>query len=220
MSRVAIIGAAGGLGHAIVKHCQDNNIPFTAIVRSRPERIQLTRTTDRVAVVPSLSDKQLLQAAFEDCQSVITATGITSTSNDPSAFLSPNLDTIESAMLAANVTRIVIVNTLVTSAPGEGISNAMRFFKWIPGSMGKGATEMQAVVDALGAGKLLKVKWTLVRAGVHPSGANEEPVASADWAGSMNTLQPVSYEAMARWMVEEASACKFVGMAPLVSKKK
>lgn len=36
---VAVIGAAGGLGQGIVKICRAEGIGFTAIVRSRPERI-------------------------------------------------------------------------------------------------------------------------------------------------------------------------------------
>ena len=36
---VAVIGAAGGLGQGILSVCRAEGIDFTAIVRSRPERI-------------------------------------------------------------------------------------------------------------------------------------------------------------------------------------
>src|SRR5947209_2617493 len=36
---VAVIGAAGGLGQGILDVCRTEGIGFTAIVRSRPERI-------------------------------------------------------------------------------------------------------------------------------------------------------------------------------------
>ena len=49
-------------------------------------------------------------------------------------------------------------------------------------------------------------------------GKNERPVASADWNGAANSWSPVSYEAMGRWMLEEAAANEFVRAAPLVSR--
>lgn len=36
---VAVIGAAGGLGQGILSVCRAEGIQFTAVVRSRPERI-------------------------------------------------------------------------------------------------------------------------------------------------------------------------------------
>jgi hypothetical protein len=36
---VAVLGAAGGLGQGILSVCRAEGVNFTAIVRSRPERI-------------------------------------------------------------------------------------------------------------------------------------------------------------------------------------
>jgi len=74
------------------------------------------------------------------------------------------------------------------------------------------------VVDALGNGRFASLRWTLVRAGLNSRGKNERPVASADWDGALNSWAPVSYEAMGRWMLEEASAGAFIHAAPLVSR--
>jgi hypothetical protein len=123
-------------------------------------------------------------------------------------------------MLAAGVDRIVIVNTLLTSLPGQPASRAMRFFTWMPGTMGRGAREQQAVVDALGNGAFSSLRWTLVRAGLNSRGKDERPVASANWVGVLNSWSPVSYEAMGRWMLEEAAANEFVRAAPLVSRRR
>ena len=86
--------------------------------------------------------------------------------------------------------------------------------------MGRGASEQQAVVDALGTGAFSSLRWTLVRAGVNARGKDESPVASADWEGALNSWSPVSYEAMGLWMLEEALANKFVRAAPLVSRRR
>jgi hypothetical protein len=61
----------------------------------------------------------------------------------------------EASMTASGVDRIFVMNTLLASAPGRVASYAMRFFSWFPGSIGRGATEQQAVTNALGSGAFL-----------------------------------------------------------------
>ena len=72
---------------------------------------------------------------------------------------------MEAAMLAAGVDRILIINTVLVSLPGKSTSRAIRFFSRLPGKIGRGAREQQAVMDALGRGAFSVVRWTLVRAG-------------------------------------------------------
>jgi NAD(P)-dependent dehydrogenase (short-subunit alcohol dehydrogenase family) len=217
---VAVIGAAGGLGQGILRVCRAEGVGFTAIVRSRPERIGAIPEGSRAVIVPSLSDQGALTAAFRGADAVLTAMGVTTTSGDRGALLSANMATLEAAMIAAGVDRILVINTLLTSLPGARPSWLIRLFARVPGTMGRGATELQAVVDALGAGAFSSLRWTLVRAGVNARGADEPPVAHADWAGAANSWRPVSYEAMGRWMLAEAHANGFVRGAPLVSRAK
>lgn len=174
----------------------------------------------RVAVVTSLADRAALTAAFSGADAVLTVLGLTSTSNDRSALLSANMDTVEASMSAAGVDRILVINTLLAAAPGQPASRGMRFFSWMPGKIGRGAAEQQAVVDALGGGTFSSLRWTRVRAGLNARGADERPVASADWDDAPNSWSPVSYEAMGRWMLEEAVANEFVRAAPLVSRRR
>lgn len=217
---VAVIGAAGGLGQGILSVCREEGIGFTAIVRSRPERITDVPPGSRVAVVSSLADRYALTVALAGADAVLTALGVTSTSRDRSALLSENMKTVEQAMLSAGVDRIVVTNTLLTSSPGKSATLLMRFFSWMPGTIGRGATEQQAVVDALGRGAFSSLRWTLVRGGLNARGKDERPVASADWAGALNSWMPVSYRAMGWWMLEEAAANEFVRAAPLVSRRR
>jgi putative NADH-flavin reductase len=74
---VAVIGAAGGLGQGILSVCRGENIAFTAIVRSRPERITGVPDKSRVVVVSSLGDRVGLTAAFSGVDAVIAAIGVT-----------------------------------------------------------------------------------------------------------------------------------------------
>lgn len=217
---VAVIGAAGGLGQGVLSVCRAEGIGFTAIVRSRPDRIADVPSGSRVAVVRSLADRTTLTEAFSSAGAVLAVLGLTSTSHDRSALLSANMATVEESMLAAGVDRIIVINTMLASPPGKPASRAMRFFSWMPGTMGRGASEQQAVVEALGTGAFSSLRWTLVRAGVNSRGKNERPVASADWEGALNSWFPVSYEAMGRWMLEEAAANNFVRAAPLVSRRR
>ncbi len=217
---VAVIGAAGGLGQGILTVCREEGIGFTAIVRSRPERITNVPPGSRVAVITSLADLSALTAALAGADAVLTALGVTATSQDRSASLSANMDTLEQAMSDAGVDRIVVINTLLTSLPGKPASPLMRFFSWMPGNMGRGAKEQQSVADALGRGSFSSLRWTLVRGGLNARGSDEHPVASADWAGAPNSWMPVSYRAMGRWMLREAAANEFVRAAPLVSRRR
>lgn len=215
---VAVIGAAGGLGQGVLSVCRAERVGFTAIVRSRPERVTDMPNGSRVAVVTSLADRDVLTEAFSGADTVLAVLGTTSTSNDSSALLSANMATVEESMSAAGVDRILIINTMVAAPPGRPMSRIMRFFSWMPGTIGRGATEQQAVVDALGNGAFSSLRWTLVRAGVNAKGKNVPPVAYADWDGALNSWFPVSYEAMGRWMLKEAVADHFVRAAPLVSR--
>ena len=217
---VAVIGAAGGLGQGILRVCRAAGTSFTAIVRSRPERITDLPAGSRVAVVQSLGDRPALKEAFAGADAVLTALGVTATTHERSALLSANTAAVEESMLAAAVDRIVMINTLLTSPPGEPASRLMRFFMWMPGTIGRGAREQQAVVDALGHGAFSALRWTLVRGGLNSRGKNEPPVASANWSGAPNSWSPVSYDAMGRWMLEEAAANEFVRAAPLVSRRR
>jgi putative NADH-flavin reductase len=215
---VAVIGAAGGLGQSILRVCRAEGIGFTAIVRSRPERIRDVPGGSRVAVVQSLADRAALTEAFSGADAVLTALGVTAPTNERSALLSANMAAVEESMLVAGVDRIIVINTLLTSQPGRPASRAMRFFAWMPGTMGRGAREQQAVMDALGNGAFSSLRWTLVRAGLNSQGKDERPVASRDWDGALNSWSPVSYRAMGQWMLEEAAANEFVLAAPLVSR--
>jgi nucleoside-diphosphate-sugar epimerase len=217
---VAVMGAAGRLGQAILSVCRAEGIGFTAIVRSRPERVTDVPRGSRVAVVTSLAEPAALREAFSGAGAVLTALGVTSTSSDDTALLSANMTTVEQSMRAAGVDRILVVNTLIASAPGKPGSWAMRVFSWMPGTIGRGATEQQAVANALGNGAFSSLRWTLVRAGVNSRGKDERPVASANWDGALNSWWPVSYAAMGRWLLEEAVANEFVGAAPLVSRRR
>jgi nucleoside-diphosphate-sugar epimerase len=215
---VAVIGAGGGLGQGILSVCRAENIAFTAIVRSRPERITDVPDGSRVVVVTSLADRAALIEAFSGVDAVVTAMGVTRTSRDRSALLSANMATIEASMTAAGVDRIVVINTVLASAPGKPARLALRFFSWLPGTLGRGAAEQQAVVGAIGRGAFSSLRWTLVRAAVNSRGKDERPVASAEWDSALNSLWPVSYQAMGRWMLEEAAANEFVRAAPVVSR--
>ena len=217
---VAVIGAAGGLGQGILGVCREAGIGFTAIVRSRPERITALPGGCRVVVVQSLGDRPALVAAFAGADAVLTALGVTPTTRERSSLLSANMDAVEESMLSAGVDRIVMINTLIASAPGQPAGRIMRFFTWMPGTIGRGAREQQAVVDALGNGAFASLRWTLVRGGLNSRGKDERPVASANWDGALNSYSPVSYGAMGRWMLEEAAAHEFIRAAPLVSRRR
>ena len=105
---VAVIGAAGGLGQGILDVCRTEGIGYTAIVRSRPERITDVPQGSRVVVVPSLAERTALEKALSGADAVLTASGVTSTSHDQTALLSKNMATVEKAMLTCQVDRIVI----------------------------------------------------------------------------------------------------------------
>ena len=106
---VAVVGAAGGLGQGILSVCRAEGIGFTAIVRSRPERITDLPDRSRVAVIRSLADRAALTDAFSGSGAVLTALGVTATTHERSALLSANMAAVEESMLAAGVDRIIVI---------------------------------------------------------------------------------------------------------------
>ncbi len=217
---VAVLGAAGGLGSGILEVCREMGIGFTAIVRSRPERISDVPDGSRVEVVSSLTDEASLSASFKGADAVLTALGVTATSFDSTALLSRNMSSFERAMLRADVNRVVVMNTLLSPSPSQSAGFLMRLFSWLPGKVGRGARELNAVVDELGHGAFSILDWTLVRGGVNERGVEEAPVASLEWSQGMNSWAPVSYRAMGLWMLQEAVAGDFIKAAPYVSRRR
>ena len=112
----------------ILSVCRSEKIGFTAIVRSRPERITDLWHNSRVAVVGSLADRDALVEAFSGADAVLTAIGLTSTSFDTSALLSVNMPTVEASMNTAGVSRIIVINTLLASLPGKPASRNHALF--------------------------------------------------------------------------------------------
>lgn len=217
-AKVAVIGAAGGLGQGILRVCRSAEVRFTAIVRSRPERITAIPEGSRVEVLSDLGDRARLADAFRDSDAVLTAMGVTRTSSDRTALLSKNLASVEAAMNSAGVDRILIINTLLAAAPGAPPSFLGRLFSLLPGNIGRGAAELQAVPAALGNGAFSSLRWTLVRAATNAKGKDVPPAAALSQHEAVTSMWPVSYDAMARWMLEEAAANRFVREAPLVSR--
>ncbi len=85
LQHVAVIGAAGGLGQGILNVCRSAGKSFTAIVRSRPERITAVPVGSRVVVVESLNDRPALMEAFAGADAVLTALGATATTHEHSS---------------------------------------------------------------------------------------------------------------------------------------
>src|SRR5262249_44888942 len=71
--QVAVVGAAGGLGGAVIDVCRNEGIGFTAIVRSRPERIAAPPPGSRIAVVASLADRLPFTEAFRGADTILLA---------------------------------------------------------------------------------------------------------------------------------------------------
>ena len=141
-------------------------------------------------VAPALPSSHLspigtaLTEAFSGADAVLTALGVTSASFDRSALLSTNMATVEASMLAAGVDRFIVINTLLTSPPGKACEPGHALFLVDARQMGRGATEQQAVVDALGGGAFSSLRWTLFGPESILEGRDERPVASADWEGA------------------------------------
>jgi hypothetical protein len=61
----------------------------------------------------------LLWPTDPEATGVLTALGVTATSQDRSALLSANMATVEQSMLAVGVDRIAMINTLLASLRGS-----------------------------------------------------------------------------------------------------
>lgn len=78
---------------------------------------------------------------------------------------------------------------------------------------------MKDLIELFGTGKLNDLSWTIVRAAVNSKGADVDSVCSENWEGT-NSMSPVSYSSMAKWMLKEAAESRYIHKFPVVSKGK
>jgi len=81
----------------------------------------------------------------------------------------------------------------------------------------------QRNLDDTGRGQARALGEAFRKHGVHVDRIVSSPVcrcmeASAEWNRRLCSWWPVSYQAMGRWMLEEAAANEFVRVAPIVSR--
>jgi hypothetical protein len=218
--RIAIIGAAGGLGTALRQVCDSCFIDYTAIVRQEPERVQVQAAGSKIVVISNWNDLLAWKVALNDVDAVIVSCGVTSSSRDNSSLLSRHFDDFREHLVASQVKRVVIVSSLLCSPPGEKTSWQLRLFGALPGMVGLAAREIQSVVDEIGKGKLKGVDWTLVRGGFSKYGVTEEPVCSLSWSEKRNSFVPVSYLSIAERIVKMTIEDEFLQQSPIVSRRK
>ena len=113
---------------------------------------------------------------------------------------------IEQSMLAVGVEIAIIAHQYTATSYRQPASLAMRFFMRMPGTLGCGARDQQAVADALGKGVFLASMDPLPVPDSNSRLTGRAPRGFKDGTVPSIPGRPASYEAShGRWTLEEAA---------------
>lgn len=106
-----VTGATGQVGSAVIRYLSSKSLPVRAVVRSK-EKAESLKTANIDAVVADLNDVQALTEAFKQAKGVFLMNPPAYESEDMHLLASSISKTFETAVRAANVSRIVILSSI------------------------------------------------------------------------------------------------------------
>ncbi len=205
--KLAVFGATGGLGRAVVRAALAGGHTVRAMVRD-PAKLDVAGVE---VVVGDLSDSAAMASTVAGVDAVISCVGVVR-GGDPAVF-GTGMEALVQAMDADGVRRLVAISgaglELEGDVTGLGRRLIITLLRWFARDVLRGKELEWAAIRTSG------VDWTLVRVArmVDRAGAGKVRADLHQVGGS----PMVAYEDVAAWMVEEAGARRFVHRAPFVS---
>lgn len=111
-----VLGASGQVGSAIVDFLLKEKAPVTAVVHNKDKAERLEQKGARVAVV-DLFDRESLQAAFRDGDTVFVLTPETGKSDDVIGHTKTILANYRAAVQASSITKVVGLSSIGAQYP-------------------------------------------------------------------------------------------------------
>lgn len=111
-----VLGASGQVGSAVVDFLLKEKAPVTAVVHNKDKAERLEQKGARVAVV-DLFDREFLQAAFRDGDTVFVLTPETGKSDDVIGDTKTVLSNYRAAVQASSITKVVGLSSIGAQYP-------------------------------------------------------------------------------------------------------
>lgn len=209
MATVAVIGATGSLGRAVVEAALARGLTVRALAR-RTAAFDLAHASLTV-VAGDVADADALERVVDGSDAVIWCVGWTR-GEDPAAY-GAGIRMLARAMGARGVRRLVAISGAGLVLEGDAMPLSRRLIvlalRVFAGALLAGKEhEWRALADT-------GLDWTVVRvARMVRGGAVGRVAVDPD---RVSGRPVVAYADVAGWMLDEADARRFVGRAPFVS---
>lgn len=204
--KIALFGATGGTGKAIVEQGLGQGHQFQLLVRS-PEKVTLS--DDNLTIIQGdVRETDKVAACVQGADAVIISLG--NTSNNPDMIVSTGTRHIVAAMKQAGIRRAVVVTSL---GIGDSINQVPLAFKMIMKTVLK-----KAVADKEEQEKIIRqsgLDWTIVR----PGGLTDEPATGRYRAGTDASITAgrVSRADVAAFVLAQLTSDTYLHQTPAIS---
>jgi putative NADH-flavin reductase len=155
--KIALFGATGGTGRAVIEAAREGGHEVTAVVRD-PSRLPASPPQLQVCTADVLDPAAILPA-IAGCDAVVSAIG-SRAGRVPTTLCTDSATSIVAAMRSAGVTRLVVVSAGTLTTAGDGTLMRLVLKPLVRHLFADTITDkrgMEAVVRASG------LAWTIVR---------------------------------------------------------
>lgn len=208
MTRVAILGASGGVGRRIVDLLQRRGTPVRAQTRDAARLADLADLAEIQAFDPV--DPAALRRFVQDCDAVVHALGIDRLG--PTNLFSASTAALIEAMQAEAVTRLVAITGVgagETRGHGGFVYDRIVFPLFT-----RHRYADKDVQEALIARSTLR--WTIVRPAPFRERAFATPLEVHVDVDAGTVLTGITRDEVARFVVDELDAARYVGRRPFI----
>jgi len=207
--KVAIFGAAGGIGKYAVQHSLKKEYEVNALVRD-PAKLTISHENLKL-IKGEINDSNIVREAINDCDAVIWCVGIPMKKYEGTASLDGH-NILLKAMNECGITRLI--DWATPSVPFE--KDKKSFITVVPGILA-GIALKQAKNEMIAIGELVSnsgLDWTMVRF-MAPKDTPYTGNVKVGY-GDVKMSFSISREDIGAFMVEQAENRKYVRSMPII----
>lgn len=213
IQRIAIIGASGFIGKAVVQYALDSGHELTVLVRT-PEKLGALK--DKVKVVQgTLEDQKSIESVIQGCNAVISAAGGVKEPDQYQKFAN-GTKILLAAMKKENIKTFISINGAAMILPNERAGFKRRLMNMLIGLLAKHMlAAKKGEFDVLT--KETEIDWVSVRA----TQVKERPATGRILVDDQKMPGgSIALADLAKFMVDQAVRTDWARKAPMVASAK
>jgi putative NADH-flavin reductase len=211
--KLAILGATGYVGKAVVRHAIDLDHQVKVLART-PEK--LGELQSKVDVIQgALQDQKSIEMVLQGCDAVINASGGVKEPNQYEVFLQATRILME-AMKKEGVKKLVSINGAAIIFPNEQVEFKRKIMSFIVGTFFKPMKEAKLAEMSV-LFENMDMDWVSVRA----TQIVDQPGTGRILANDQKMLgMRIMLPDLAKFMVEQVSNSEWIHKAPMIATEK